>query len=321
MGSLKKIVQIVILSLGVQSQAKASEGILVLAHGSAMDHLYPSVGELPAEKSQCELINEHIKSGGGHDRTWELAICDVTNAAAVELSMPLETAFGMFSLPSFQHAVNRLGNKQVETLKIIPFYVSSASGVIRKQKDMFGVFNQLFEEGKVVLPKSISKVIYMGAMNQDIELTKILSHRAQELSADSKNEEVILVGHGPVSQSDDDIWLRDLKVHADRIQNERAQSKTEFSGIHPFTLKDDAPKEERDRRTKELRELVGKINLRGNRPLVLPVFVAPGGIEKGLLERLDGLNFHYLGHMLAPDPGLVRWIVNKSNATNSINIK
>ncbi|MDZ4660994.1 MAG: hypothetical protein SGJ18_05170 [Pseudomonadota bacterium] len=305
-----------ILSLFVQSPAFAAEGVLILAHGTAMDHF----AELPADKSQCELIHEHLNSEE-HGKPWEKAICDVTAAAAKAIGKPLETAFGMFSLPSFQHAVNRLGKHQIDTLKIIPFYVSSASGVIRQQKYMFDVVSKFFDDEKIVLPKSITKVIFQNAMDQDIELTKVLYSRAHELSSNPKQEEVIFVAHGPVQQADDDIWHRDLGLHADRIQSERAKTKSEFFATHPFTLKDDAPPEERDQRTKELRELVNKINARGNRPLILPVLVAAGGIEKGLLERLEGLNYHYLGHMLTPDPEFIQWIINRVQTGNIKKIK
>jgi hypothetical protein len=161
-------------------------------------------------------------------------------------------------------------------------------------------------------------VIFQGAMDQDIELTAVLAKRSQELSANPQKEEVILVAHGPVQQKDDDIWLRDLAVHGERIQGDRLKTQSHFFGIHAFTLKDDAPPEERDQRTKELRELVSQINARGNRPLILPVLVASGGIENGLLRRLEGLSFHYLGHMLAPDPELVQWIISRARTKNSI---
>ena len=46
----------------------------------------------------------------------------------------------------------------------------------------------------------------------------------------------------------------------------------------------------------------------GRIALVVPVLIAPGGIEAGILERLAGLKFRYRGHMVGPDPRLADWV-------------
>ncbi len=298
MTMLKLILLHMFLFTGV---ASANEGILVLAHGTAMDHI--AENKYPPEKSQCEMVKEH-----GDHKPWEATVCSVTEAVAKKVQYPVETAFGMYSLDSFQHAVDRLAKSGIQTLRIIPLYVNSNSSVIRQQKYMFGLLEQGLQIDKVILPKSVTNIIFTAALDQSEHLSYVIAKRAEELSSNHVKEEVIMVAHGPVDALDDEHWLRDLNIHAQRVQVERAKLGKPFFMIHPFTVKDDAPKEERDRKTKELRQLVQSIKTRGNKAHILPVLLAKGGIEKGILERLEGLEFHYVGNMLAPDDELVHWI-------------
>lgn len=266
-----------------------SPGVLVLAHGVSGHS------------------DEHGGGHGGHhpprEGTWEKTVRALVAEASIRGSFPVELAFGMWDRDSFQAGVDRLVARGATELRVVPLFISSYSMVIRAQHYLFGLREEnplWFDPGRISIPSVIAKVTFSPALNDSPELSEALGRRARELTENPALEELVLVAHGPVSDEDDELWLGDLRVHASRIGTGHL--------VHVITLRDDAPKEVRDEMTRRLREIVTGISSRGRTALVLPVLLAPGGIEAGLLERLKGLSYRYRGRMLAPDPSLVNWI-------------
>ncbi len=294
----------------INANADEVEGVLVLAHGSMMHGLNE---DFPREKSQCQIVREHQ---GAADHRWENAICDVVEEInkMKKAAIPVETAFGMTEVASFQHGVDRLVKSGMTKLRVIPLFISTYSDIIRQQKEIFGITkfgDDGHQHGKVVYPKSVVKVIYENALDDAMELSRILLQRAKELSRYPEIEELILVGHGPVKADDDAMWVKNFNVHNQRIQDELRKTNAHFNMVHAITVQDDAPTDIREAKTRALRQLVAQATQRGHRALILPVLIAPGSIEGGILERLRGLNFDYVGHMLTPDPEMTAWISNQ----------
>ncbi len=299
-------------TVGITAQAGAQEveGVLVLAHGSIMGHL---TEEYPREKSQCQIVKEHQATLSEH--RWENAICAVIDELnrIKKSPIPVEVGFGMTAVASFQHGVDRLVNSGMTKLRIIPLYISSYSDVIREQKEIFGLqpFRDGHEHGRVVIPKAVTNVIYENALDDAIELSRALIQRARELARVPQYEELILVGHGPNRYDDDQMWVRNFNIHNQRIQDELMKTRSHFAVVHAITVQDDAPQDVREAKTRALRQLVAQATQRGHKALILPVLIAPGSIENGILARLRGLNFEYVGHMLTPDPEITAWVNNK----------
>lgn len=291
--------------------AQEAEGVLVLAHGSVMGHFNQ---DYPRDKSQCQIVREHQRLA---EHQWENAICTVIDELNRIKKTPLavEVGFGMTSVDSFQHAVDRLVNSGMTKLRIIPLYISTYSDVIREQKEIFGLqpFVDGHEHGRVVLPKTVTKVIYENALDDAQELSNALLYRARELSRTPQFEELVLVGHGPQRYEDDLMWVRNFNTHNQRIQNELMKSGRHFAVVHAITVQDDAPTDVREQKTRALRQIVSQASQRGHRALILPVLIAPGSIEKGIVDRLRGLTFGYVGHMLTPDPEITSWVNNQIN--------
>lgn len=290
----------------ISASADDVEGVLVLAHGSMM-HLRE---EFPRDKTQCQIAKEH---GAG---AWEKAICEVVEEInkMKKAVIPVEIAFGMTDVGSFQHGVDRLVNSGMTKIRVIPLFISSYSDIIRQQKEIFGVTKLRgdgHQHGKVIYPKSVTKVIFENALDDAPEMSRILLQRAKELSRYPQIEELILVGHGPVKADDDVMWVQNFNIHNQRIQEELRKSNAHFNIVHAITVQDDAPTDVREAKTRALRQLVAQAAQRGHKALILPVLIAPGSIEAGILARLRGLNFEYVGHMLSPDPEITAWIANQ----------
>lgn len=272
-----------------------ARGILVLAHGSSNhDH------------------DHGVQNISWHDNPskseWDDTILEMVGEASQQIPYPVEVAFGMWDQKNFQEGVTILANQGVCELIVLPLFISDHSDVIRAQKYQFHVTenNPLpFDPGRLTIPSSIQKVIFKSALNDDLHLSTVIANRAEAISKDPSREDLILVAHGPNGDEDDLLWIKDLSIHASRIQ-------TPFHNIHLLTLRDDAPEEIRNRKTKELQDIVKKAVAENRTPLIVPVLLAPGGIEDGLEERLHGLSYILSPKMLAPDAHLIEWIVQQS---------
>ncbi len=285
-----------------EAQCLNKKGILVLAHGKANHGHGDHVHEKPLSPMAFNSDDTHPKVD------WEDTVLNLTDEASTKIPYPLEVAFGMWDYDNFQKAVTHLGHQKVCFLEIIPLFISDHSDVIRAQKYQFHLSetNPLpFELKRVELPSSVQMVRYQSALNDDQTLSRIIQKRAFEMSQNSQQEELILVAHGPNGDEDDLLWLRDLNMHSSRIQ-------IHFSKIHIVTLRDDAPKPIQEKKTQELRNYVQEALTQGKTPLLLPVLIAPGGIEDGIKDRLQGLQYRFSNHMIAPDPLLIEWLVERA---------
>ena len=83
-----------------------------------------------------------------------------------------------------------------------------------------------------------------------------------------------------------------------------------FKDVLVATVRDDAPREVREKATRELRQMVEEAGS-DSRVLVIPYVLASGGIEEGIKERLEGLEFQF-GRPLLPHPNITKWIEAQS---------
>lgn len=284
------------LELGLKSAYASQPGILILAHGSSH--------------------GSHEKVGGHGPGEWEHTVLEAVGEATSRVSATIEVAFGMWERDAFQEGVDLLASQGVDELRVVPLYISSHSVLNQIQRYQFGLFPGSsflpFTPGRVEIPSSIREINFASALDDSAELSDILIDRAKELRRFPEKEELILVAHGPVTDLEDRLWIEDLETHAKRIQDALSRDAAPFAATHVQTLRDDAPPWVRDEMTRRLRETVQGVTERGRTALILPVLLAPGGIEEGLLDRLKGLSYRYLGNMVAPHPRLVDWIVRES---------
>src|SRR5690606_4484948 len=146
-------------------------------------------------------------------------------------------------------------------------------------------------------------IVMSEALNAHPLVADILASRATSISTNPAGEAVILVAHGPVSDEDNARWLADMKALASRIG-----ASTTFASIDYLTVRDDAPAPVRDRATAELRALVERRTAEGRRVLIVPLLLTFGGIEQGIRERLDGLDYVMASQGLLPDERLREWV-------------
>jgi hypothetical protein len=146
-----------------------------------------------------------------------------------------------------------------------------------------------------------------AALNRHPLVGSILADRARSISTAPTSEAVILVAHGPVPEDDNNRWLADMAVLAEHVR-----TTAPFAAVDYMTVRDDAGPAIREAATRELREKVQAHHAAGRRVLIVPHLMSFGGIEKGLLKRLEGLEYAITAQALMPDDRLAKWVMESA---------
>lgn len=266
---------------------------------------------------------------GGSEQEWNEDVRHV--ADQVDLSIPTEIAFGMATRSSMQAAVDRLVARKVTEIVAVPLFINSHSSLIDSIAYLLGLRAQAPEDLKLFAsmdhagmssmshaamsdPKQIADSMEPVHSPVPIRMTAALDHhpivadmlkdRASSVSRNPAREVVVLVAHGPVADSENNLWLADMKVLAEQMRK-----KTHYAGIRYLTLRDDADDPVRNAATAQLRQDVTQITEAGNTALVVPLLLSYGGIEGGLRKRLEGLAYRIPSQGLLPDARVVNWVV------------
>lgn len=249
-------------------------------------------------------------------------------AAEIRRQHPTEVAFGMASKQTIQTAIDRLQTQDVASIVAVPLFISSNSTVITSTEFLLGLrkdapkdlatFAKMDHGGHDVhaahgssdkmfdpmTPVECKVPITMKrALDSDPIVAEILLARAKAISKDAKNEVVIVVAHGPVSDETNRLWLNDMSKIAEMVK-----AKSDFRRIDYLTLRDDAPEPIRGQATAEFRRLVERASADKARVLIVPLLLSFGGIEEGVKKRLDGLEYVMTSQALLPDQRIVKWV-------------
>jgi sirohydrochlorin ferrochelatase len=292
---LAPLVISVIFAAGASAQtARAVTGVLLLAHGGQPQ--------------------------------WNERVQDV--ARRVNQQMPVEVAFGMATRANIKTAIDQLVARGVTDIVAVPLFISSHSSVITSTEFLLGLrhdapadlatFAKMSHgshgargehdahapaEDAASPITSVVPIRMTAAFNRHAVIGAILADRARAISTAPASEAVILVAHGPVPEDDNRRWLEDMSVLADHVRKAAP-----FASVDYMTVRDDAGPAIREAATKELRDKVQAQRDAGRRVLIVPHLMSFGGIEKGLLKRLEGLEYTMTTQGVMPDDRVVEWV-------------
>jgi len=255
-------------------------------------------------------------------------------AARVDRAVPTEVAFGMATRATMQTGIDRLVARGVTEVVAVPLFISSWSSIITSSEYLLGqrpdapaaleIFARMNHgpapaaatpadhsdhdapgaasgTTPVVTPATVRMT---AALNDHPIVADILTSRAKSISRSARDESVIIVAHGPNEEEDNARWLEDMRSLARRVgEHER------FASIDVLTLRDDADETVRNAATAQLRQIVSTNIDAGRRVLIVPLLVSFGGIDRGLKERLQGLEYSMPSAALVPDDRLVDWVL------------
>lgn len=280
---------------------------------------------LPAiAQAQGILLLAH---GGRED--WNREVLEL--ASKVDEERPVEVAFGMANKRAIQAAVNRLAEREVTGIVAVPLFISSHSSVIRATEYLLGKRDDAPPQMEAFARMSARRAEADGGTDPDfdwttpietslpVELTgaldahatvaEILIARALEVSETPADEVVVVVAHGPSSEEDNDLWLGNMNVLVERMRDA-----TSFGRIDHLTVRDDASDDVQAKATQELRSVVERGAREGKSVLIVPLLLSYGGIEKGIRERMEGLDYRMSAQGLLPDDRLARWVLAQAGA-------
>lgn len=268
----------------------------------------------------------------GGAKEWNERVTAV--ASNVDGSQPVEVAFGMATKATIQAGIDKLVSRGATSIIAVPLFVSSHSSVITSTQYLLGLREAMPADLKIFAKmshgpapaggaamdhsqhgmaadpednlkpvKSPVPIRMSDALNHHPLVGQILLDRAKAISTNPADEAVVLVAHGPVPEDDNNRWLADMKILADQMKGASS-----YASIDYLTVRDDAPKAMRDAAAAELRAVVQKRLDEKRRVLVVPLLMSFGGIERGVRQRLEGLDYVMTPQGLMPDDRLVEWV-------------
>ncbi len=299
MKSLRRLVLcVVVAGWPAVAAAQGKTGVLVLAHGGQPQ--------------------------------WNERVLDVVRR--VDQHQPAEVAFGMATRANIQSAIDKLTARGVTEVVAVPLFVSSHSSVITSTEYLLGLRAEAPKDLAIFAKmkhgshgaaaeedhsahgmaaadptspvKTMATIRMTPAFNRHPVIGAIAADRARSISKTPESEAVILVAHGPVPEDDNRKWLDDMAVLAEHVRKAAP-----FAHVDYMTVRDDAGPAIREAATQELRGKVEAQRAAGRRVLIVPHLMSFGGIEKGLLKRLEGLEYTMTTQALMPDDRVVDWVL------------
>lgn len=292
---------------------------------SVLGLLFAGLSLTAAAEHQPAKTGVLLLAHGGQPQ-WNAHVEEV--ARQVNAQQPVEIAFGMATRANIQAAADKLVARGVTNIIAVPLFVSSHSSVITSTEYLLGLrteapadlakFAQMSHgshspagehahhgAADPASPITSSVPVKMtAALNRHPLVGAILADRARAMSTAPANEAVIIVAHGPVPDDDNRRWLEDMGVLAEQVR-----AAAPFASVDYMTVRDDAGPAIRDAATKELRRKVEAARMAGRRVLVVPHLLSFGGIERGVLKRLEGLEYTIADKALIPDDRIVEWVL------------
>ena len=279
-------------------------------------------------RTQTRELGVLLMAHGGSP-AWNATVDELR--ARVNERVPTEVAFGMATRAAIQSAVDRLIERGVREIVGVPLFISSHSSVVESTRYLLGaraeapadlaLFARMshgaptaaagahaehaaMEDGTRPVGSRVP-IRVTGALDDHPIVAEILLSRAKAISRDPAREAVLIVAHGPVPDADNALWLADMGRLAAHLR-----SSAPFAQVEAITVRDDAPPPVRAAAAAELRAAVSRLSAGGTRVLVVPLLLSYGGIEGGIKERLDGLDYTMASQAIMPDDRLVQWVLD-----------
>ncbi|MBS1557267.1 MAG: hypothetical protein JST69_00965 [Bacteroidetes bacterium] len=299
--------------------------------------------------SPPDKIGVLVLAHGGSE-AWNQLIIGTTQS--IGKKYPVEVAFGMALPRTMQEGIDKLENKGVNKIIVVPLFISSHSFIIRqteyllKKRDVLadppmvmdhspglesnshesmgshhsgnmshGSGHEQHESSHTTLPQLNfkSEVILTQALDDSPIVAEILYARIKELSVNPANETVIIVGHGPNPEEDNKNWVKTMESLVAQVQQKQKKEGVASRYVFSVTVRDDASHEIYEQAKENLRGLVRQAGKQGD-VIVVPLLLSKGGIEQGIIKRLDGLTYKWSGKMLLPDPKIDEFIESSVTA-------
>jgi len=219
--------------------------------------------------------------------------------------LPTAVGFGMAMMKSsqLQSAVDDLTERGAKQIVLVPNGTTTPySSLTRQWQYIFGLGE---EASYLEVPqiKSAATFYMTGHLGDNPLITEILYDHIKEVSKNPSNEMIMLIGHGPEDNDDNDLDLDILRVHANRIQ-----ARNEFATVRIENLQDDALAPIRKSNVKRIRRWIRKANDAGQDVIVVAIAAASHGVQAHIRNDLRGLKYTFADKGMSEHPKYVEWM-------------
>ncbi len=218
---------------------------------------------------------------------------------------PTAVGFGMAMMKSsqLQSAVDDLTKRGVKKIVVVPNGTTTPYNSLSRQwKYIFDLGEEAtyLEVPKVNSEATFHMTEHFGASPL---ITDILYDHIKEVSKNSANEVVVIIGHGPEDNEDNVPDLDILSVHVERIRE-----KNEFADIKIANLQDDALAPIRKSNVKRIRRWIKKAGDKGQDVIVVSIAAASHGVQTHIRQDLRGLEYVFADKGMSEHPKYVQWM-------------
>jgi hypothetical protein len=223
----------------------------------------------------------------------------------VSSEYPTAIGFGMAMMTSthLQSAVDDLIERGAKKIILVQNGTTTEYNTLTRQwKYIFGLGEEATYIAVPVVQADVEFVMAKTFGDSPL-ITDILYDHVKEVSKNPANEVVIIVGHGPEDNEDNEPDLAILSAHVDRIA-----AKNEFADVKIINLQDDAIAPIRKSNVKRLRRWITKANDEGQDVIVVAVAAASHGVQTHIRQDLRGLDYTFADKGMSEHPNYVEWI-------------
>ena len=252
-------------------------GALILAHG------FGEEGDLEFHNSMTDISSKHITT--------------------------LSLGMSMMTSKHIECALFELRQSGAEKIYIVPIITTSHNTLAQQWEYILGLRND-HAYAKVKSFKS-DDVIFLKPINDHQIAKQIVLDYTMEISVNPKNEAVVIIGHGPVREIDNQHELEIMENLAVYIRENG-----KFSVVKPFTLQDDAPKEIRDKNVNQIKQFMENATLDGKKVLMVSNLMSGKGIQKKIYKDFSGLDYEFNPKGFLTHPLFKEWILQSIESSD-----
>jgi sirohydrochlorin cobaltochelatase len=259
---------------------------------------------MPAAAQTGLLVVAHGASPG-----WNAGVRQVV--AQVAWVGPVATAFLMGSeaeTNGWAQGVDALVRDGAKEIVVVPLMVSSHGGHYRQIRFYAGEIDslpmELREHSHGEISPSPVPMRVTSALDGAPELGAALLERWRSLTARHRAAPLLLVAHGPSTDAESELWVRDLESAASGIRAEGSIP------VKVGLLRDDAPVPVRAAAIADIHRTALELAAQSKDSVtVLSVLISSGRLDAVTIPKdLNGLPVRYSAKPLTPLPVLARWI-------------
>jgi hypothetical protein len=233
------------------------------------------------------------------------------NVRDSSLESPTALAFGMSMATSMhiQAALDELVLQGAREIVVIPMLSTYQNSLMRQWEFIFARREEP-EYSTVPRVETPAKIILMSPLDDHPIVGRIVADHAREMSYEPDKEEVIIVGHGPVDEADNQAQLAMMENIAAFVRADRG-----YAAVHVATLQDDAPREVRMTNFQQIRSLIDAARAEGRKTIIVTNLLGSRIVQSSLRRGLSGAEYRFNLKGLLMHEDFIKWIEASAQET------